>query len=138
MKIPEFRIEYEEKVRQESDRLGVLTEIYDLEKAWSNLKGVLLTAATEVCRTSKCGRRRKVTRWWMDEVKASVREKKEQWKQYLITCTQEDYDRYKAVSYTHLDVYKRQQTNIINIVNITYHNVQDTQFFVFMSFCCIH
>ena len=48
MKIPQFRSEYEEKVRKESDRLGVLKETNDLEQAWSNLKGVLHTAATEV------------------------------------------------------------------------------------------
>ena len=53
-----------------------------VEKAWSNLKGPLLDAATEVCGMSKKHRLKPETWWWDDHIEEVVQEKRTRFKVY--------------------------------------------------------
>jgi hypothetical protein len=57
---------------------------------------VTLEAAKEVCGIICCGgRKKKITRWWNEDLRLDVRSKKEKCRKYLRTNRTEDYNAYK-------------------------------------------
>ncbi|XP_039284960.1 uncharacterized protein LOC120351472 [Nilaparvata lugens] len=66
----------------------------DVDKFWSDLKEAVTGAAKEVCGERKVGKFKKRTRWWSEEVKRKVKEKKKAYKKYMISKRQEDFRKY--------------------------------------------
>ncbi|XP_035680006.1 uncharacterized protein LOC118418267 [Branchiostoma floridae] len=66
------------------------------EETWSIFKNTLLDCLMSKCGKKKNGRgQRKATKWWNDEVKEAVREKKRLYKVWVKSQTQEDYVNYR-------------------------------------------
>ena len=70
-------------------------EIDDVEKNWSIYKKAITESANEVCEKKAIGGNKKRTAWWNDIVKLKVKEKKDAWKKYLATKSNEDIEAYK-------------------------------------------
>ena len=82
----------------------VIEETYDtmkntgktsVEDKWNNYKTVILKAARSSCGIINQNKNKKQTKWWNQEIKESVKIKKQKWKKYLQTQKQEDYEEYK-------------------------------------------
>ncbi|KAF6203343.1 hypothetical protein GE061_003761 [Apolygus lucorum] len=103
LKDPENRKLYEEAVSQKAANF-LSDDSDDLEGAWNTFKTVVLSAAEEICGTATTGQHKKCTRWWTEEVKFHVKEKKRLWKLYLQRKTIRAYAAYKE---------KRNETKVI-------------------------
>ena len=68
----------------------------DIEVLWSKYKEIINCSANEVCGRKIIGGSNKRTAWWNDAVKLKVKEKKEAWKKYLTTKSNEDKEAYKT------------------------------------------
>src|ERR1700712_2909824 len=85
LKNEEIRENYLEKTEKE----------WTLEKRWQKLKQLLITRATEICKTRKIGiQQANRTRWWNDRVKNEVKEKKTLWKRYIKSKSEVDKQNY--------------------------------------------
>lgn len=90
----EIRQRYHEEVEK---RLGGKLEgvkEQDLEEIWKSFKEITITTAKDICGTKKINGNRKSSRWWNNEVKAKIKEKKKAWKKYIITGKIEDKVKY--------------------------------------------
>ena len=67
----------------------------DIEEIWSAYKGVLRDSASIVCGSKCIGGQYNRTAWWNNEVKQKIKDKKEAWKKYLSSKSNEDRDIYK-------------------------------------------
>ncbi|KAK9663801.1 hypothetical protein QE152_g41370, partial [Popillia japonica] len=61
-----------------------------LEEVWKTFKEILYSNAKQVCGWEKYSQHTKSARWWNDQVKRTIGEKKSAWKKYLQTKIQED------------------------------------------------
>ena len=80
-----FQDKFKEKLQSvdtSPDTAAADTPMSLVEKAWSNLKGPLLDAATEVCGMSKKHRWKPETWWWDDHIEEVVQEKHTRFKVY--------------------------------------------------------
>ncbi|XP_039291025.1 craniofacial development protein 2-like [Nilaparvata lugens] len=97
IKHEELRLaENREKYKVElSNRIENLQNAEDMQNnvdfIWSELKEVIMGAAEEVCGQKVVGRFKRRTRWWSEEVKMKVREKKKAYKKFIGSKRQEDY-----------------------------------------------
>lgn len=65
---------------------------WDLNERWKKFKEVILQTAEEICGTAvvRQNNEQKRTKWWNEEVKRKVKEKKEAWIKYIRTKSNND------------------------------------------------
>lgn len=85
----EFKRKIEDKLRENDDQNFV-----NLESRWQKFKEILLSTTEEVCGKKTVSSRTKHTKWWNEEVKQKVKQKKMTWKKYCETKTREDWQSY--------------------------------------------
>lgn len=68
---------------------------WSLEKMWQAFREICLTSASETCGKMIINRNRKQTRWWNEEIRNEVRQKKQKWQKYLVSKSRESYHEYK-------------------------------------------
>ena len=86
-----------------------------VEDEWHQLKGAIKQAGFEALGFKKMNKRKNGLKVWYTEIENAVKEKRNAFLEYLNTQSDESKEKYKevrnrtkTVSYTHLDVYKRQ------------------------------
>ena len=100
------RIKYEELRKDEKkntyqENLDIrfkATPLYkekDVELKWQLFKKILLETSEEICGKKKVGPMCKNTKWWNEQVKTIVKEKKRAWKRLLQTGTRQMLEEYK-------------------------------------------
>ena len=95
LKDPTVKEAYKAIIRSKLRDTSELQEVEDIESAWRIYKNTLTEAAEEVCSQKTIGGKEKRTQWWNEEVKQKVKEKKEAWKKYLNSKSQEDLENYR-------------------------------------------
>lgn len=83
------KVTNEEFQRRESER-----EDWTLEERWGAFKEIVISSAERVCGRRKYNNNIKRTKWWTEEIRKLVKEKKTAWKKYLQTKTIEDKEDY--------------------------------------------
>ncbi|XP_039290252.1 craniofacial development protein 2-like [Nilaparvata lugens] len=88
---PGVRDEFSRKMEEELTWQNEELERKGIEDIWNALKTTIKRVAEQACGSRQIkGQGKKRTKWWNDEVKIMVRYKKEAWKRYLQTRTEED------------------------------------------------
>ncbi|KAK4883906.1 hypothetical protein RN001_000177, partial [Aquatica leii] len=67
----------------------------NLQQRWYQFKQTILTTAKENCGTITINKNKKQTRWWNQEIKDQVKNKKKKWNLYLTNKITENYTVYK-------------------------------------------
>jgi hypothetical protein len=83
---------FQGKTEEELAKAGEQEQEHDLEGLWELWKNTLLTAAKQVCGTSRPGGIKKATLWWTPEIGNMIKEKKRKWKKYLSAGTLETFE----------------------------------------------
>lgn len=89
---PEKRKLYSAKLEES---LRVLDLDGDAEKQWSALKTTIRRTAQEICGLQKFTYKGKRSKWWNDNVKLVINQKKQAWKSYQRHRTPENFAEYK-------------------------------------------
>ena len=89
---PEVRSNYEKNIEEVLGKIK--DEQLQLEERWKILKETMVTAVEKVCGLITVNNRVKHTKWWNDDIKQIVKKKKEIYKLYLRTKSQEDREKY--------------------------------------------
>lgn len=66
----------------------------NLHENWNSLKEIILMTAKEVCTEKIVNTSRKRTAWWSETVKEKVKEKKDAYKKFITTKSEEDKEKY--------------------------------------------
>lgn len=67
---------------------------WTLEERWKTFRETVLTTAENICGKRKFSKYRKRTKWWNEEIRRMVKEKKVAWHKYNRTGTQADRQEY--------------------------------------------
>lgn len=90
----EIRQQYAARVTEALNKWEEQANITKMEDRWAILKQTLIEESEKICGKSKVDTNRKRTRWWSEEVKSVVREKKLAWKKYQSNKTNENKEDY--------------------------------------------
>lgn len=93
------RREYHEEVEKQLGERIEESKHYELETIWKNFREIVVATAKNVCGQRKIDGGRKSSRWWNNEVKAKIKEKKKAWKKYVKTGKIGDKSIYKQKRY---------------------------------------
>ncbi|XP_071051675.1 uncharacterized protein [Onthophagus taurus] len=83
------------KLRQEEERLKY-QEKQNKQRRWRIFKEIMRNKAMEVCGMRKYNNQIKRTHWWNEEVRQSIKKKKESWKKYIRTNWEVDRANYRT------------------------------------------
>lgn len=89
---PEKRKEYEERITKKLQTIN--QENTTIDQKWEIFKTAILESAEEVCGRVKIGQRKKRTPWWNETVRQVVKEKKQAWKKYQKSKTEQNRQEY--------------------------------------------
>lgn len=87
---------YIEIITQEAEQVERYMSNKNVEEAWQTFKEIILKAAKQACGTIKLNPNKKQTAWWNESIKEEIRQKKQKWKKYLKSRTEENYNEYKT------------------------------------------
>lgn len=77
------------------------------ESRWEIFKKTILRVACEICGYSRINKGMKRTRWWTEEVRSAVKQKKLAWKRYQQTNMREDKEIYDRLNKQAKDTVKK-------------------------------
>ena len=87
-------MEIQDEVRKETDRARYW-EGSNVEEVWGEFKKNVMETAAEVCGTKKYRNAQKRTRWWNEEVRQAIKNKKVAYLKWLQQQTSEAKERYQ-------------------------------------------
>ncbi|XP_039291249.1 uncharacterized protein LOC120352957 [Nilaparvata lugens] len=85
---PQVQELYHQNIEEEFRTLP--EDIRDLDALWEEIKNRLLRAAEVSCGRKIVNTKHKRTKWWNDHVKELVKKKKDAWRKYLASGSEED------------------------------------------------
>lgn len=94
LKEKETQLVYIEKLTEKIEQYRREEEPDGINNKWTRMKKTILKTAEETCGKKVMKSNKKRTKWWNDEVKAAVRDKKETWKTFKRTQTEADREKY--------------------------------------------
>jgi hypothetical protein len=88
---PDMRDVFSRRMEEELTWQSEEMEGKGIEEIWNTLKTTILSISKQVCGSRRIKERgNKRTKWWSEDVKARVRDKKEAWQRYLRTKSEID------------------------------------------------
>ena len=91
---PNNRKKYEETIGERLRCMQEFQEEDNIDEMWRKIKETIMKAAEEICGKKRVNTGKKSTKWWNEELKQIVKEKKDSWKKFLRTGHMEDYTEY--------------------------------------------
>ncbi|KAI5739984.1 hypothetical protein M8J77_025899 [Diaphorina citri] len=124
---PETKENYAETLTEKLNNEPVEEE-RDVDTIWRKIKTCIIKAATETCGKKIVKPNQKRTRWWNDEIKESVKQKKIAWKIFKQTQTNSDREKYiKLRNETKLKIKDAKRETWENFGRETENNYKDNR-----------
>uniref|UniRef100_A0A1Y1M3Z3 Reverse transcriptase domain-containing protein n=1 Tax=Photinus pyralis TaxID=7054 RepID=A0A1Y1M3Z3_PHOPY len=95
LKEEEFAREYTSRTETEMRKIKEVLGEASIEEIWERMKESMIKTAREVCGEVKIRGNKKQTRWWSEELKNEIKNKKLRWKEYLGSREKEKFNTYK-------------------------------------------
>jgi len=92
LKNKDIQNSFQEELRKSEE---VWAAAPDVEEKWKVMREVLLDATEKTCGWTKGARRHQETWWWNDEVDLAIKRKRESFKIWYKSRSEEDYGKYK-------------------------------------------
>lgn len=91
---PGNRKRYQEIIGERLRGMQEFREEDNIDEMWREIKEIIMKTAEEICGKRRINTGMKRTKWWNEETKQVVKEKKDSWKKFLRTGSIEDYREY--------------------------------------------
>ena len=86
---------YTEIVTSKFSNTDAVQKNGNVEEMWKFFRNTILEAAKQTCGSSRKTNNKKQTAWWSEEIRTEIKCKKDSWKLYINSRTEDNYEIYK-------------------------------------------